>query len=110
MDMSAIAEFLRQADYGQDYSGFVLHERAEKEGAENWARKKGIAIDYARFFGDGPMPSFYSGKCYLLSRRFAEFIARFGADLAAEHCRYFPGAEDVMVGRMHERFQAAPSP
>ena len=106
MDMAAIAEFMRLADYGRDYAGFVLHERAGREGAENWARKKGMEIDYARLFGDGPMPPFFSGKCYVISRRFAEFIARFGADVADEQYRYFLGSEDVMVGRMHERFRS----
>jgi hypothetical protein len=106
MDMGSIADFLRLADYGRDYVGLILHERAGREGAENWARKKGQAIDYARLFGDGPMPPFYSGKCYVISRRFAEFIARFGADVADEQRRYFLGSEDVMVGRMYDRFRS----
>jgi len=105
MDMAAMAEFLRLADYGRDYLGFVLHERAGREGAENWARKKGVEIDYGRLFGEGPMPPFHSGKCYVISRRFAEFIARFGAEMAVEHHQYLLGSEDVMVGRMYERFK-----
>ena len=105
MDMAAIAEFLRLADYGRDYVGFMLHERAGKDGAENWARKKGVDIDYARLFGDDLMPPFYSGKCYVISRRFAEFIALFGAGMAVEQQQYMLGSEDVMVGRLFGRFQ-----
>jgi len=110
MDMAALAGWLRQADYGRDYMGFMLHERAGRDGAENWARKKGLNIDYTRLFGDGPMPSFYSGKCYVVSRRFAKFIARFGAVAAEEHHRFLPGSEDVMVGRMYHRFQSIGAP
>jgi hypothetical protein len=106
MDMAALAEFLRHADYGRDYNGFLLYEGAGREGAESWARKKGLSIDYARFFGDGPMLPFYAGKCYVLSRRFAEFIARSGAETAIEHQRYFPGSEDVMIGRLYDRFRS----
>ena len=105
MDMAALAAFLRDTDYGLDYNGFHLYEGAERTGAESWARKKGLTIEYGRFFGDGPMTPFYAGKCYVLSRRFAEFIAREGADTADEHQAYFPGSEDVMIGRMYARYQ-----
>jgi len=107
IDMSALAEFLRRADYGRDYNGFLLHEQAGREGAENWARKKGGNIDYVRLFGEGPMPPFYSGKCYVLSRRFAEFIALSGAAVADEHRAHLLGSEDVMIGRMYSRFREA---
>ena len=53
------------------------------------------------------MPPFYSGKCYVLSRRFAEFIALSGAAVADEHRAYFLGSEDVMIGRMYSRFREA---
>lgn len=110
IDMPSVAEFLRRADFSLDYMGLQLHERAGREGAENWARKKGLDIDYDLLFGQGPMPPFYSGKCYVISRRFAEFIARFGADTAIEQHQYLPGSEDVMVGRMYERFRSAGKP
>ncbi len=110
MDMSALAQFIRDADYSRDYNGFMLHERAGREGAENWARKKGGAIQYSRLFGEGPMPPFYSGKCYLLSRRFAEYIANSGADVADEHRLFFLGSEDVMIGRMYARFRETVAP
>lgn len=107
MDMEALAGFLRGADYDQDYLGFMHHAHAGREGAENWARKKGGQIDYPRIFGDGPMPPFYSGKCYIISRRFAEYIARHGAEAAQEQAQYFMGSEDVMVGRLYQRFAAS---
>jgi hypothetical protein len=52
------------------------------------------------------MPPYFTGKVYVLSRRLAEFIARNGAEMAAEQERHFPGSEDVFIGRMHELFQA----
>lgn len=110
MDMAEIADCLRQADFSRDYLGFRLHEGEGREGAENWARKKGLAIDYTRFFGDGPMAPYYTGKCYALSRRFAEFIASSGAGMAIEHRQYFPGSEDVMIGRMYDRFKSIGMP
>ena len=109
MDMDKLASFLQEADYDRDYLGFMHHAHAGREGAENWARKKGGSIDYARLFGDGPMPPFYSGKCYMISRRFAEYIAREGAEAAQEHAQHFLGSEDVMVGRLHQRFAASTS-
>jgi hypothetical protein len=110
MDMAAIADFLRKADYSQDYLGFKQHAKAGREGVENWAMKKGLAIDYTRLFGDGPVPPYYTGKCYVLSRRFAEFIARSGAEMASEQRQYLPGSEDVMIGRLYERFKSAGLP
>lgn len=105
MDMAAIADFLRRADYHQDYLGFTQHANAGREGVENWARKKGLAIDYPRLFGDGPVPPYYTGKCYVIGRRFAEFIARSGGAMAAEQRQFLPGSEDVMIGRLYERYR-----
>lgn len=107
IDMDALACFLREADYSRDYLGFMHHAHAGREGAENWARKKGGLIDYARIFGNGPMPPFYSGKCYMISRAFAEYVARQGAEAAQEHAQHFLGSEDVMVGRLYQRFAAS---
>ena len=107
LDLSALTRFLRDADEGLDYNGFILHSAAGREGAESWARKKRGSIDYERLFGQGPMPPFYSGKCYLLSHSFATYVANSGAAVAEENCRYFLGAEDLMIGRLHERFRAS---
>ncbi len=106
MDQEGLAQFLREVDLGHDYAGFMCHERADRSGAEGWAAKKGGVIDYSRLFGNGPMPRFFSGKCYLLSRRFAAYVARHGAELADEQREYFLGSEDVMIGRLFQRFQA----
>lgn len=106
IDLEALEDFLRGVDSEKDYQGLMLHAAAAREGAENWARKKGGAIDYGAVFGDGPMPPFFSGKCYLLSRRFAEFIAREGEPYAEEQRRLFLGSEDVMIGRLHQAFVA----
>jgi glycosyltransferase involved in cell wall biosynthesis len=104
VDTHALAKFIRTADRAGDYCGFLLHANAGRDGAESWARKKGGSIDYARLFGESPMPPFYSGKCYQIGRRFAEFVATHGEAMAREHAAHFMGAEDLMVGRMHQAF------
>jgi hypothetical protein len=88
-----------------DYEGIKLLSNAGRSGAENWARKKGGAIDYQRIFGDRSMSSYYTGKCYALSYRFAQYIAQHGAGMAQEHARYLMGSEDVMIGRLIEKFK-----
>jgi len=105
MDQESLAQFLREVDLGHDYAGFMCHERADRSGAEGWAAKKGGVIDYSLLFGDGPMPPFFSGKCYLLSRRFAAYVARYGAEMADEQREHFLGSEDVMIGRLFQRFE-----
>jgi hypothetical protein len=106
IDQAALARFIREADYGEDYTGFLQHAAADRNGAEGWATKKGGVIDYPRLFGDGPIPPFFSGKCYILSHRFATYVANRGADLAEEQRRYFLGSEDVLVGRLFEKYVA----
>ncbi len=106
IDPEALLRFLREANPALDYQGLMLHAAAGRDGAENWARKKGGAIDYPAVFGDGPMPPFYSGKCYLLSRRFAEYVAREGEPVAEQQRRLFLGSEDVMIGRLFQAFAA----
>jgi hypothetical protein len=107
MDPDAMVRFLRESDPRLEYDGFIAHVGAGREGAEAWARKKGGAIDYTRLFGDGPMPKYFSGKCYLLGRRFAEWVAQYGAAVAQENANHFLGSEDVMVGRLYAMYQAA---
>lgn len=106
IDPEHLLHFLREADPAVHYQGLLRHAAAGRDGAENWARKKGGSINYEAVFGEGPMPPFYSGKCYLLSRRFAEYIARVGEPVAEEQRRLFLGSEDVMVGRLFQAFAA----
>ena len=106
LDIPALIGFLRGSDPEQQYDGFILHAEAGRDGAETWAAKKGKTIDYPRLFGAAPMPPFFSGKCYLLGRRFAEFVANQGAEIATEHERFLLGAEDVMIGRLHRQYLA----
>lgn len=108
IDLDDLVAYLEQAPNNVDYDGYTLLQRPEREGALNWARKKGKAINYERIFGGGPMCSFYSGKCYFMSRRFAEFVRREGEAIAREQAEHFLGAEDVMIGRLYERFAAGP--
>lgn len=103
LDLDKLVQFLKESPPDRDYDGFRLHAKATRANAEKWASKKGLALHYERIFGERPMIPFFSGKAYLVSRRFAEFIARHGSEMAQEHADYFP-AEDVMVGRLFEKF------
>lgn len=106
LDAPALIAYLKGSSPDIEYTGFFFHAHAGREGAESWAHKKGITIDYERLFGNGPLPPFYDGKCYLLGRDFAEFVAEHGADVATEQKQYFHGSEDVMIGRLYQQFQA----
>jgi hypothetical protein len=81
-----------------------------QDNIHQWGRNKGIAVNPAEVFGmDGTVPSFFSGKAYALSRPLMRYVAGYGAPMAEEHARFLHGAEDLMVGRLAERFQAAQS-
>ena len=92
------------------YDGFLHHERPLQANIHQWGRNKGVSVDPAKVFGvDGRVPSFYSGKAYALSRSLMRYIAGYGAPVAEEHVHFLHGAEDLMVGRLAERFQAVQS-
>lgn len=105
IDLNELILFLKKLQLKKDYDGFKLHHNATKNNAENWASKKGATINYEKLFGENNMPSFYSGKCYIISNRFAKYISKHGQTVAEEHKKYFLGAEDVMIGRLYNRFQ-----
>jgi hypothetical protein len=105
LDLEALVRFLVQSPVDKDYDGFVLHAQVSREDAMGWAAKKRGTIDYERFFGAGPMVPFFSGKCYFLSREFADFISQHEAAIAREHVEFLNGAEDVMVGRLYREFE-----
>lgn len=107
IDLDEVLRFLKHSRKNTDYAGFLLHAEATRENAENWAAKKGLTINYDEVFDNEHMPPFFSGKCYTVSQRFARFISEAGLDLANEHQRCFPGAEDVMVARLYQKFKAA---
>lgn len=105
IDLNELTLFLKQTPREKDYDGFTLHTHATRNNAENWASKKGATINYEKLFGNGLLPPFYSGKCYILSKRFARYVSQYGQEMAKEHEKYFLGSEDVMIGRLYERFQ-----
>jgi hypothetical protein len=115
IDPKAVAKWLegRLAEPLGDsshYDGFLHHTRPVQANIHQWGHNKGVAVDPAQVFGvDGMVPSFYSGKAYVLSRPLMRYIAGYGAPMAEEHVRFLHGAEDLMVGRLAERFQAAQS-
>jgi hypothetical protein len=104
IDPEELLYFLQNSPADLDYDGFILHARPSRQNVEDWAAKKGLVIDCQKIFGNQPIPQFFSGKCYLVSRRFAEFIGTQGRKMAEEHMDYFPGAEDLMVGRLYRQF------
>lgn len=72
-----------------------------------WGRNKGVTVNPGAVFGrGGRVPGFYSGKAYALSRPLLRCIAVHGTPVAHEHVRHLNDAEDLMVGRLAERFQA----
>jgi hypothetical protein len=85
----------------------LTHNRNYQERFRDMGRMvvAGTEADYQRIFGDRSMSSYYTGKCYALSYRFAQYIAQHGAGMAQEHARYLMGSEDVMIGRLIEKFE-----
>jgi len=105
IDLEELLSFLKTAPFDNDYDGFILHRSATRNNAENWAAKKGETISFEKVFGDSNMPPFFSGKCYIVSQRFARYVSEYGQEMAEEHEQYFLGAEDLMIGRMYQRFE-----
>jgi len=107
LDLEKLLIFLKTSPIEKDYDGFILHARVSRKNAENWARKKGGVIDFEKLFGDVLMPPYYTGKCYAISHRFAQFISDNGRDMAEHHVQHLMGSEDVMIGRLYEQFKKA---
>jgi len=105
IDLDQLVSFLKSASFDNDYDGFLLHRRATRHNAENWAAIKGKTISYEMVFGDENMPPYFSGKCYMVSQRFARYISECGHEMAEEHEKYFLGSEDLLVGRMYIKFK-----
>lgn len=105
VDLDKLLLFLKRNSFDADYDGFINQQNASRKGAENWAAKKGKIICYERVFGKSTkLPQFYTGLCYIVSKRFAQYIGEFGQPMATEHHKYFLGSEDVMIGRLYNEF------
>ena len=112
------SEFLRQvftpdnverlifdpAFYAGEYLG-LYWQTANRAGVANWARIKGLPPpDMERIFGARQELSYFAGKFYALGRRFCGFIADRGEAMAREHQQALHGSEDLMIGRLYERY------
>lgn len=87
------------------YNGLVK-QQATRDGFESWMRTKALDCDYRAVFPDGgPTPPYYLGKFYVLRRDFCAFIAAHAEAMAQEHARYLGGSEDLMIGRLYERWR-----
>ena len=87
----------------EDYTGWKLI-NANKDGIERWAKNRGLQTEFDHVFADGIIPPYFSGKCYLLSKAFANYVAKNGAIMAQEHTQHLAGSEDLMIGRLYEKF------
>jgi hypothetical protein len=105
-DLHKMIDFIDRSQLDSDYEGFVAYLNATRENVELWAQKKGAKVDFARVFGAGVLPPFFNGSCYILSERFARYVAGNGSQWANELADYLNGAEDVLIGRL---FQAISS-
>ena len=91
--------------FATPYNGLV-QQVATRTGFESWAAVKGIAGDFTRVFPNGATtPPYYLGKLYSLRRDFCQFIADHGAEMARQHQAWLGGAEDLMIGRLYQRWQ-----
>jgi len=80
--------------------------KMDKEHMTEWAEHRSIKnFDYDRVFEDKKTTRFYGGKFYCLGRNFCEFIAKEGEEMAIEHAKYLGGSEDLMVGRLWQRYR-----
>lgn len=93
------------AFYDGEYLG-LYWQAASREGIANWARVKKLPPpDLEGIFGERRELSYYAGKFYALSRRFCGFVARHGQAMAREHRQVLNGSEDLMIGRLYERYR-----
>ena len=88
------------------YDGLLQHSKPQRRGIEQWAIKKEASINFEAIFpNNAQIPSFYSGKCYVVSRKLALLIARHGYSVAVDHANHLHGSEDLMVGRLAKQFE-----
>lgn len=111
-DPAVLVDFLDRLavriDSGQaaQYEGWKAI-RPSRQGIERWADIKGLDIDVPAVFGQGPIPPYYSGKCYVLGWRFAEYVADNGRTLLNTYEQHLP-SEDLLVGHLFQRFMGCP--
>ena len=107
IDLDQLIQFLKKTSFDKDYDGFTLFQNVPRKSSEDWAEKKGKTINFERVFGDSThLPPFYWGPCYVVSKRFAQYISQHGHAMAEEHEKYFLGSEDVMIGRLYGEFES----
>ena len=112
IDQEALLQFIQKRleeplTSGTDYDGMSQHIHPQREGIEQWALKKAATISLESVFPNNTqIPNFFSGKCYIVSRKLALKIARHGYSMATEHANHLHGAEDLMVGRLAEQLES----
>jgi len=113
IEPAAVATWLegrlaRPLDQSNHYDGLLHHSAPSHDNLQQWGQRKGVDVKPAAVFGEnGHIPAFFSGKAYALSRPLLHYIAGYGTAMAHDHVRHLNGAEDLMVGRLAERFQTA---
>ena len=105
IDPAPIVNLISSAPPYVDYIGTQWHANPQREDIEAWARAKGGSVHLSKVFGENNiMPRWFSGKCYSVSRRFADYISCEGFSMAQEHAQYLMGSEDMMIGRLYQSF------
>tara|TARA_B100000674_G_scaffold499234_1_gene543038 strand:- start:10895 stop:12367 length:1473 start_codon:yes stop_codon:yes gene_type:complete len=112
IDQEALLQFIQKRleeplTSATHYDGMFQHIHPQREGIEQWALKKYATINFESVFQNNTQtPNFFSGKCYIVSRKLALKIARHGYSMATEHAIHLHGSEDLMVGRLAEQLES----
>ena len=90
----------------KDYGGALLQGKGSRDGHYVWAKQMNIQnYDYDSVFSSSVSPHTYSGKFYFLSREFCKYVKDNGQEMAYQHRKHLGGSEDLMIGRLYEKFK-----
>jgi len=73
----------------------------------NWFKMQGISHTnpYKVFKSDEDIPSFYSGKSYIVGYEFCKYISKNGKPLAELMVEHVGGAEDLTIATLYEEYK-----
>jgi hypothetical protein len=106
-DLNRIS-FLLSNDFkfrlNKDYGGLHITPSGDKEGYIEWAKKKNIAIEYDKVFGENDPPRKYTGKCYYISKQLCGIIINKGYSIAKLHAESLGGSEDTLIPSVYSKY------
>ena len=111
LDLEKIEEFIstqlgnhlsggKSSNLNDHYRGFQYIQNPSIANIEEWGRKKQATVNPQKVFKEEKIPSFYTGKCYVISHELCKLVAREGYSMAHQHKKLLNGSEDLMVARM----------